>query len=806
MQPYDHKDIEKKWQTRWDADGVHKTPDTAPSKENEMLLVEFPYPSGDLHVGHWYAFALPDIYARLRRMQGKNVLYPIGFDAFGLPAENAAIKRGLNPRTWTEGNIQTMKTQIARMGASFDWSREVQTIDPAYYRWTQWLFLQLFKAGLVYQKETPANWCSSCKTVLANEQVLGGACERCSTEVEKKNMLQWNIKITDYAERLLTDLDTLNWPEPIKQAQREWIGKKEGINITYNIENSNETVTCFTTRPDTNFGATFVVIGPEHPLVDNITQPPYQEAMRAYVHAAKAKKDIERTAEGKQKTGVFTGTYCINNLNNERMPMWVSDYVLGTVGTGAVVGVPGHDLRDFHFAQTFNIPIKRVVVSKDGDTSDITNTAQVQEDEGVMINSDFLDGLDIHEATKKIMDYLEEKGWGTRVVNYRIRDWGVSRQRYWGVPIPIIHCTTCGAVPVPDAQLPVRLPEVDDYLPAGDGRSPLAKVESFVHTPCPQCGGAAQRETDTLDTFVDSSWYYLRYADPKNETEFANRENQKNWMPVSLYSGGAEHTTMHLLYSRFWHKALFDLGLVNESEPYARRMNRGIILGPDGNKMSKSKGNVINPDEVVERLGADTVRLYLAFIGPYNEPGHYPWNPDGVVGVRRFLERVWKLRDRLVADDEHSTEATERELHKTIKKVTEDAGQLKFNTAIAALMSFLNSAEKNGITQSQYKTFLVLLAPLAPHITEELWHVCGEHTSVHTQPWPTWNESLLVSDTVRLAVQVNGKVRAEITITKDATEESVIHTAQQAVPTWTSGGYTKAIVVPGRLVNFVVSQ
>jgi leucyl-tRNA synthetase len=768
-----------------------------------MLLVEFPYPSGDLHVGHWYAFAIPDILARVKRMMGTNVLYPIGFDAFGLPAENAAIKRNLNPRTWTQGNIASMKKQIASMGTSFDWSREVQTIDPAYYRWTQWLFIQLFNAGLVYQKETPANWCPSCKTVLANEQVLGGACERCGTEVEKKNMLQWNIAITKYAERLLNDLDALDWPEPIKQAQREWIGRKEGINITYNIENSNDTVTCFTTRPDTNFGATFVVIGPEHPLVDTITTDEYKTEMEKYVAAAKAKKDIERTAEGTQKTGVFTGAYCINNLNNERMPIWVSDYVLGNVGTGAVVGVPGHDLRDFHFAKTFDIAIKRVVVTTNGDTSDITNESQVQENEGTMVNSEFLNGLDIHEATTKIMDYLEEKGWGTRVVNYRIRDWGVSRQRYWGVPIPIVHCAKCGAVPVRDADLPVRLPEVDDYLPAGDGRSPLAKVDSFVHTTCPTCGESAQRETDTLDTFIDSSWYYLRYTDPKNEKEFATKDKQKNWLPVSMYSGGAEHTTMHLLYSRFWHKALFDLGLVNESEPYARRMNRGIILGPDGNKMSKSKGNVINPDEVVERLGADTVRLYLAFIGPYNEPGHYPWNPDGVVGVRRFLERVWRLQDKVTADGQ-VTETTERELHKAIKKVTDDALQLKFNTAISAMMTFVNVAEKEGITAPQYTTLLQLLAPFAPHITEELWALLGNSTSIHTQKWPQHDQSKLVQDTLTLGISVNGKRRGEVSVSAHATETEVIQAAQAAVAKWLEGGYKKAIVVQGRVVNFVV--
>ena len=805
---YNHKDIEQKWQQKWTADTLYKTPDSVNGKKNEMLLVEFPYPSGDLHVGHWYAFAIPDILVRYKRMQGTNVLYPMGFDAFGLPAENAAIKRGLNPRTWTEGNIESMKKQIARMGTSFDWSREVQTIDPAYYKWTQWLFLQLFKAGLVYQKETPANWCSSCKTVLANEQVVSGACERCGTEVEKKNMLQWNIKITDYAERLLNDLDALDWPEPIKQAQREWIGKSEGALIEFTVHSAQGTdvLEVFTTRPDTLFGATYVVLAPEHPLVQKLHMQNRAE-VDAYIAQAKKKKDIERTAEGKEKTGVkLEGVTAINPATSEEIPVFIADYVLAHYGTGAIMAVPAHDDRDFAFAKKFELPIKPVIAGG-GSVQENWNEREWGKEwndwyskPGKIINSGKFDGLDSQEAKQKITEHVG----GNIQSTYRIRDWGVSRQRYWGVPIPIVHCATCGNVPVADTDLPVRLPEIDDYLPAGDGRSPLAKVDSFVQTTCPQCGGSARRETDTLDTFIDSSWYYLRYTDPKNEKEFAAKDNQKNWMPVSMYSGGAEHTTMHLLYSRFWHKALFDLGLVNEPEPYTRRMNRGIILGPDGNKMSKSKGNVINPDEVVERLGADTVRLYLAFIGPYNEPGHYPWNPDGVVGVRRFLERMWRLNEKCTVDSTQVTETTERELHKTIKKVTDDCAQLKFNTAISAMMTFVNVAEKEGITTKQYAALLQLLAPFAPHITEELWALLGNTTSIHLQSWPQYDESQLIQDTVTLGISVNGKRRGEVSVSAEATETEVIQAAQTIVAKWVEGGYQKAIVIPGRMINFVV--
>jgi leucyl-tRNA synthetase len=983
MKAYDHRQVEGKWQKKWASAKLYKAADKVKGKKNFYLLTEFPYPSGNLHVGHWYAFSVPDILARHLRMIGKNVLYPFGFDAFGLPAENAAIKNKLNPRKWTEGNIAYMKKQIARMGASFDWSREVQTIDPGYYKWTQWQFLQFFKNKLAYRKETAVNWCPSCKTVLANEQVDDGKCERCGSEVIQKQMLQWNLKITKYADRLVDDLGGLDWPEQIKESQRNWIGRSEGIEIQYAVDtgkkytvvilhgwqgtpeaprykhwkqelekmghtviipalpNSDKPredeqvkaaleatdydentvlfghslgcavamkvveklkkpiaklvlaggfadrdfqdkkrpfektfvwkfdgekikknaraiqlvhdpndyaisegqvkrledllgvkafrmegekphftgereigilpylapmVRVFTTRPDTNFGATFVVAAPEGRFVaEYLEQFPNADEVKKYRAEANKKTELERIADGKKKTGVFTGWYATNQLNGKRLPLYIGDFVLGNVGTGVVVGVPGHDKRDFEFSQAMGIEVVRVVIGKDGDASSITDVKQVQEETGTMVNSGFLDGMDIHAATKKVMNHLEEKGWGKRVVNYKLRDWIVSRQRYWGVPIPIIHCQKCGEVAVPDKDLPVKLPEVKDYLPDGKGKSPLAKAKKWVNVKCPQCKGKAERETDTLDTFVDSSWYFLRYADSKNKKKFADAKKIASWMPVSLYSGGAEHTTMHVLYSRFWQKALYDLGLVKDKEPYTRRMNRSIILGPDGQKMSKSKGNVVDPDKVVAQLGADTVRMYLAFIGPYNEVSAYPWNPDGVVGVRRFLERVWRLSEKVSAKPHDDVEVT---LHKTIKKVSEDIPALKFNTAIAQMMMFLNEVEKNGITKMQYETLLRLLAPFAPHIADELWSLSGKKKSVHVEPWPKYDAKKLVSETVTIAVQINGKTRGTISIPTDSDEKEVRAAAEKesAIARHIAGqSILKVVYVKNRLLNFVLA-
>ena len=723
MQEYNPKEIESKWQKEWERSGIYNASDES-NKEKYYFLVEFPYPSGNLHVGHWYAFAVPDIAARYHRMNGKNVLFPIGFDAFGLPAENAAIQRGLNPREWTVSNIEYMKNQLHSMGASFDWSREVRTCDPAYYKWTQWFFLKLLENNLAYQGEREANWCPKDKTVLANEQVVDGKCERCGTEVVQKKMLQWHLRITNYAERLLEDLEKLDWPKAIKESQKNWIGKSEGALIKF------DDIEVFTTRPDTIRGATFLV---------------------------KAGKEDK-----------FTGEYVTNPATGEKIPVWEAEYVLADYGTGAIMGVPADDERDMVFAEKYNLPV--------------------------------------------VKDYKKAgfEDFGEKVTKYKLRDWGVSRQRYWGVPIPVIHCEKCGAVPVPEKDLPVILPEIADYLPRDDGKSPLAKNREWAEVKCPKCDGPAERETDTLDTFVDSSWYFLRYTDPKNEEEFASKEKLEQWMPVDFYSGGAEHTTMHLLYSRFWHKALFDMGLVGESEPYLKRMNRGLIMGPDAQKMSKSKGNVIDPDKEVDRLGADTVRMYLAFIGPYNEVGAYPWNPDGAVGVRRFLERVWKLKDRISKGDTLNTNSQGVTLvHSTIGKVSKEISSMKMNTAVSALMIAVNELGKlSEISKEDYETLLKLLAPFAPHMTEEPWHELGHADSIHTQEWPKYDESKLVAEEVTLVVQVNGKVRAQFVAAPDLAEKEAVEIAQNLpeIQKWVvDKNVEKTVYVPGKLVNFVVS-
>lgn len=783
---YDHKAIEKKWQEKWQKDGLYEIEDS--NRDNEYILTEFSYPSGNLHVGHWYAFATTDIYARYRRMLGKNVMFPMGFDAFGLPAENAAIKNNLNPRDWTYSNMENMEKQFAQMGGMFDWNRKVVTCDPEYYRWTQWQFIQLFNAGLVYQDEGSVNWCPSCKTVLANEQVVAGKCERCDSDVEQREMKEWKIKTTDYAEKLLDGLEKLDWPEHIKEAQRNWIGKSEGAYFEFEVKGAEEKIKVFTTRPDTLYGATYVVLAPEHKYLnewkDKISN---WSEVEEYAKKAGNKSELERISDNKEKTGVkLEGLNAINMATGEEIPIFISDYVIASYGTGAVMAVPAHDQRDFEFAKKFGQKIKEVISDDD--------LKIPMSGYGELKNSKEFNGMNSKEASEKIIDKF-----GNKTTTYKMRDWSVSRQRYWGCPIPLVHCDKCGVVP--EENLPVELPDLEDFTPRDDGKSPLAKLDSFVNTKCPKCSGDAQRETDTLDTFVDSSWYFLRYCDSKNDKEFADKKKLKEWMPVDFYSGGSEHTTMHLLYARFWYKALHDLKLVDNDEPFTQRLNRGLILGPDGNKMSKSKGNVIDPDEIVERLGADTVRAYLAFIGPYNEPGNYPWDPNGVVGVRRFIERIVGLKEKIKKID---SDEVLKLLHKTIKGVGEDYQKLKFNTGLSKIMILSNTMEKSEFSDETYKTLLKLLSPIVPHVTEELFE---KPTSIHLEKWPEFDEKLIKDDEVEIVIQINGKVRRSINLPidspKDLVEKSSIENPE--IKKWLENiEIKKVIFVPNKLINFVI--
>lgn len=828
---YNHQEIEKKWQEKWSQENVYKTADKAEGKENKYILVEFPYPSGNLHVGHWHAFSVTDIYVKYQRMLGYNVLFPIGFDAFGLPAENAAIKRKLNPRNWTYDNIDFMRNQLKTMGASFDWDREVITCSPEYYKWTQWLFKKFYEKGLIYQKEAYVNWCPSCKTVLANEQVIAGKCERCDSQVEQKEMKQWFMKITEYADRLVDDLDKLNWPNAIKEAQRNWIGRSEGSMIPFKLvaggekadsrSNVLDDFEVFTTRPDTLFGVTYVVFAPESKKVSGLLEKiSNREDVEAYIKKTSEKTEMERIADNKEKTGVeLKGISAINPVNGEAVPVWISDYVIATYGTGAVMAVPAHDNRDFEFAKKFNLPIRCVIrpsieekeFVKDGEYQllkdyeyIINNENCFTENNGILINSEKFNGKNSDEVKKEITEFAG----GKLTKNYRLRDWSVGRQRYWGCPIPIVHCKKCGAVPVNEDDLPVILPEIDDYMPSDTGRSPLDKHTEWKKVKCPKCGADSERETDTMDTFVDSSWYFNRYIDPKNEKEFAAKDALSKWMPVDFYSGGSEHTTMHLLFARFFHKVMFDLGLVAEDEPFKERLNRGLILGPDGNKMSKSKGNVIDPDQLVKNVGADSVRAYLAFIGPYNEAGSYPWDPNGVVGVKRFLERVYYLSEKIYKQEENNQTPTELEtlLNQTIKKVGEDYLKLKFNTAISAMMIFVNLAEKTFIKKEEFLKFIILLAPVAPHLAEEIWHKLGQTDFVINQKWPDFDSSKLVNSEIEIAVQVNGKIRSKINVDPEMSENEIIDLAKndEKVKKWLDGKDPKKVLyIKNKLVSIV---
>lgn len=799
---YSPNEIEKKWQDIWEKEkafqvGMDKT------KPKYYALVEFPYPSGQgLHVGHPRPYTALDIIARKRRLEGYNVLYPMGWDAFGLPTENYAIKNHIHPKIVTKKNVAHFTEQLRSLGYSFDWEREINTTDPQYYKWTQWIFLQLYKKGLAYKTEMPINWCTSCKVGLANEEVVGGVCERCGGEVVRKVKSQWMLKITEYADKLIDDLDMVDYIDKIKVSQINWIGRSIGAEVDFKIADKDDNLKIFTTRPDTLFGATYMVISPEHPLIDK-----YKDEIKNYAslieyrEQAARKSDFERTELVKDKTGVqIDGLSAINPVNGKEIPIWISDYVLMTYGTGAIMAVPAHDERDWDFAKKFDLPIIEVVAGGNVNEAAFTNTST-----GKLVNSEFLNGLEVADAKVKILDWLTEKGIGTKKVNYKLRDWVFSRQRYWGEPIPIVHCDHCGYVPLPESELPLMLPEVESYEPTDNGESPLAKMTDWVNTTCPKCGGKAKRETDTMPQWAGSSWYYLRYIDPHNKDAFASKEELDYWLPVDWYNGGMEHTTLHLLYSRFWHKVLYDLGLVSTPEPYKKRTSHGMILGENNEKMSKSRGNVVNPDDIVNEFGADTLRTYEMFIGAFDLSAS--WSNEGVKGCRRFMDRVWKLMDMLVDGNEYSAEL-ETKMHQTIKKVSLDFENMKFNTAIAAMMSLVNEFYRLGrVTKGELGTLLVLLNPVAPHMTEEIWQRIGEKGRLYQAEWPKYDEQKTIEDTVEIAVQINGKVKANLTIATDEKQEKVKEMAMNldSIKAATNGKtVVKEIYVPGRIFNIVV--
>lgn len=807
MSKYIPQEFEKKWQKKWREEKLADF-EFEESKSKYYTLVELPYTSGDLHIGHWFTFTVPDVLSRYKRMKGFNVFFPIGYDAFGLPAENAAIKRKIHPQDWTMKNIETMTTQFQTMGTMLNWSDVVITCLPEYYLWNQWIFIKMFERGLAYRGKMLSNWCETDQTVLANENIENGKCWRCGNAVIQKEVEQWFLKITDYADKLVwPESPKQDWPMSVRVGQNNWIGRKEGINITYQIKDTNETITCFTTRPDTNFGATFIVIAPEHPLVKKILndkklasqmKDASLQKIKDYLRQATQKTEEQRKVEAKDKTGVFTGFYALNQLNGKALPIWISDFVLMNFGTGAVVGVPGHDMRDFEFAHTFGLEIVRVVVAKDGNTGPITKKEQIQEEEGTMINSDFLNGMDIHRATKKIMDYLEEKGWGKRVVIYHLHDWSVSRQRYWGTPVPMIHCEKCGIVP--EKNLPVELPYKVDFTPKG--KPPLATNEAWLTTTCPNCGGEAKRDAETLDTFFDSAWYWFRYLSPHYTEEPFDRELAKKLTPVDVYFGGSEHTLGHTLYARFFTKFFKDLGLIDYDEFAQKRVQHGVVLGPDGNRMSKSKGNVINPDDVVAEYGSDAVRMYLCFMMPYEATG--PWSDKTIAGVYRFLKRVWQKYESDTDTDDLELVA---KLQKTIKKVGEDIENIKMNTAIAAMMEFMNEWDKASLGKENAKKFLRLLAPFAPHMTEEIWRSkLGEKGSIHLSGWPQFDEKQIAEGSIKLPVQVNGKVRAVIEIEQGSSKDAVVKKAleEPKIKSFVEGKEYTAIYVSGRILNLVI--
>ena len=800
---YNHKVVEKKWQKVWDDEKAFAATNDY-SKPKYYVLVEFPYPSGQgLHVGHPRPYTALDIVARKRRMQGYNVLYPMGWDAFGLPTENYAIKNKIHPKIVTENNVKHFKDQLHSLGYSFDWDREINTTDPKYYKWTQWIFLKLFKAGLAYKKEMPINWCTSCKVGLANEEVVNGVCERCGAPVVRKVKSEWMLKITDYADKLIEGLNDVDYIERVKVSQKNWIGRSTGAEVDFQIKDTEDKLRIYTTRCDTLFGVTYMVVSPEHPYLDKYKdQIKNWEEIVAYREQASRKSDFERAELAKDKTGVaIDGLTAINPVNGKEVPIWVSDYVLMSYGTGAIMAVPAHDERDWEFAKKFHLPIIQVV-AKNGEEVDVNEAAFTDVATGVLINSDFLNGLEVKDAKEKMIKFLEEKGIGQAKTNYKLRDWVFSRQRYWGEPIPIVHCDKCGYVPIDGSELPLLLPEVESYMPTDNGESPLAAMTDWVNTTCPCCGGPAKRETDTMPQWAGSSWYFLRYTDPHNDKALASPEALKYWLPVDWYNGGMEHTTLHLLYSRFWHKFLYDQGVVPTPEPYQKRTSHGMILGENGEKMSKSRGNVVNPDDIVQEYGADTLRTYEMFIGAFDLAAS--WSEDGVKGCRRFLDRVWKLQD-LMTDEEGYSKDLETKMHQTIKKVSNDFENLKYNTAIAAMMTLLNDFYKKGsITRGELKTLIILLNPVAPHITEEMWQIIGCEGRVYQQTWPEFDEAKTVESSVEIAVQINGKVKGTLGTQKDDPKDQVIAKAKEVIADKLTGNIVKEIYVPGRLVNIVM--
>ena len=802
---YNFKNIEKKWQEKWYSEGTFNAKNDF-SMKKWFGLIEFPYPSGQgLHVGHPRSYTALDIIARKRRMQGYNVLFPIGFDAFGLPAENYAIKNHIHPKITTEKNINHFKEQLKSIGFSFDWSREINTTDPNYYKWTQWIFIQLYKKGLAYKTTMPINFCTGCKVGLANEEVVNGVCERCGSPVVQKEKSQWMLKITEYAQRLIDDLDDVDYLDKIKAQQRNWIGRSEGAEVQFKIDGTDKTLTVYTTRPDTLFGATYMVVAPEHHIIEDLQDKiTNMDEINQYKYQASLKSDFERAELNKEKTGCeIKGIKAINPLTGKEIPIWISDYVLITYGTGAIMAVPGHDTRDHDFAKKFNLPIIQVIKSNSEEV-DIEKEAFTDVATGVLINSGFLNDLSVEEAKKKVIEYLETNKIGHKQVNYKLRDWVFSRQRYWGEPIPMVHCDKCGWVPVDEKDLPLKLPDIEDYEPGENGESPLAKHTEWIKTTCPHCGGPATRETDTMPQWAGSSWYYLRYMDPHNDNALASKEALEYWSPVDWYNGGMEHTTLHLLYSRFWHKFLYDIGVVPTKEPYQKRTSHGMILGSNGEKMSKSKGNVINPDDIVNEFGADAFRVYEMFMGPFDQTA--PWSMESIRGCAKFLDRVWNLQTLLIDGNEYS-EKFEKMMHQSIKKVSSDIEEMKFNTSVATFMTMVNEFYKQKvINRAEFKTFLQLLNPFAPHITEELWNtVLGYNTPLAYEKWPTYDEAKTINDTFNLPIQVNGKLRNSIDIEFDLQEEEVKKLVHEKMDEYLKDkNIVKEIYVKNRIYNIVV--